>query len=859
MSLMKTLQMFVCSALTALMVACGPSTAPTVDTGNTGGGTVITPAGNALSLDRIQGILSAAESHGGTLTLYNGYTKDGHGFLTELVSAQVGVDGSVNLPLTNVPPSQEFDSFLGGSCTFKGKTEGGTGKVAFYLQSELDASQGDPVGDVSETVAGSGGKVLVLRVYADSPQTYRGIYTCSSGSVTTFDVALRKGWNALTYSATSATAASVLSAPVDIRTELTLEKYTPKVAIFFGTPALNLKAGESVTTNATFYQIGAISGKIDLSTDVAGVSVEPASVTLTPLGTQGVNARDLFGSVAQTPKALHVLSVGAQKLTASLTFRAGSDANGFNGSMNVLASQGGKAVGKQSVPLSLVTPKVLIQTTGSQDVTVERGRTADISFNVTATGFYKGDAQVSLTDLPAGITASTISLTFTGTKDSESQAVVLKVSASGSATLGLTPVRAVVTAAGKVSQADVRLSVPAPAVSAAFDQSDYGFVYAGQQKTVSLTLQSLHGYAGAINLNLGGLPAGVSAGPVAVQMRPYEQSKATFVIQSAGNAQGVRATLTVFATDLTAPVVRSTLEVRPAYLASVGADPLRVFAASEGVWLVNDSQSNGSPGQYRIAVRRQVGTKVVLTTTVFIDDIFSTVFNSPNGDLIILGNKQVVRLKDDGSVSTFTPLPDTQFSVSSGPAVVDQLNQLWFYTFRNGYQLIKVNLDSGAVENVRSESGNNGTIRLHRNLSGDIVYAVGLDGSQVRWFRASTGENRLLNLPVNTAAVTAYAVSQDGSLLIKTASSLLTLTLAGSTTSSQNTLNIDKMVFDGNQALWMSRKGNETVWKTDLQTQQTLALPVGSSGVNDAARGTGLWLISQESVGSNNVYLSLIP
>ena len=65
---------------------------------------------------------------------------------------------------------------------------------------------------------------------------------------------------------------------------------TARVAMFLDTTSIVLKAGESATVNATIYQNGGISGKLDLSTDVPGVTVEPASVTLPTLGTQSVRA-----------------------------------------------------------------------------------------------------------------------------------------------------------------------------------------------------------------------------------------------------------------------------------------------------------------------------------------------------------------------------------------------------------------------------------------------------------------------------------------------------------------------------------------------------------------------------------------
>lgn len=161
-----------------------------------------------------------------------------------------------------------------------------------------------------ETPVGGSATSTLVHVYADIAQTYKGTVRCVTPSSTysyRTDVQMVAGWNALITDGTISSDFSVVTAPAETWVRLSLSKLTAAVDIFLDTPNLTLTAGQSVTTNAIIYQIGDLSGKIDLSTDVPGVSVEPVSVTLPVLGTQSVSGQSLFDSLALTSRGLRPL------------------------------------------------------------------------------------------------------------------------------------------------------------------------------------------------------------------------------------------------------------------------------------------------------------------------------------------------------------------------------------------------------------------------------------------------------------------------------------------------------------------------------------------------------------------------
>jgi len=844
----------VTGAAIANFVAPAPVTAD-LSSGNGSATLTYTPlTGQVLALDKVQGTFGDPLAKGGVLGV----------FLSQsiLTSANVSADGSVTLPLTT-PPASELYSFLppaGSNCSYTGTGAGNTGKI-YDADLGLFSSQGDYLGDVLEVPQGSSTAVL-LHTYANSAQTYQGTITCANPSVRyVLNLQMATGWNALILDGDSNGNYTMTSAPADTRVRLELKKATAAVSMSLDTPSLTIKAGESVTANATFYQDGGISGKIDLSTDVPGLTIEPASVTLPALGTQNVKTRSLMDRVAITAQGPRPLKVGTQKLTTVLTFKAAADASSFNGSMNLIAKQGNSTVGKLPVALSLIVPSISAALPSGSSVTVERYQSVPLTIQITGQGFYKGAVQLALTGLPTGMTATTATVTFTGNTYTEQQSAQIVLTASGNAAVGSQNAQLTVTGGGKTTTSALTVQVPTPAYAISFPTSNSGYLYQGQSKSIDFTLQSVRGFSGPVTLKVQGLPQGVLAEPVTVQTPPNQKINGTFILQANSASTLGRTLISLSGVDMIESSSSTPIEIRPAVLSTLNNEPVKVTPAHDGFWMIGDAQAGIAQGQYVLPVKRINASGTILNTKLNIDSSSVNVLSSPEGDLILIGNSKVFRMNDDGTTVSFSPFSQVLFSLSSSPAVVDSQNKLWFYYFANGYQLFTLNLNSGELLSVRSENTNNGITQLYRNPVGDTIYVTGLDNGlqrQVRQFKTLSGENRLLSIGGANTFPSAYAVSADGGLWIKNDTSLINLSAAGTLSAVDNSSKADHMVFDGNQILWMTKKGGDTIWRFDPRTNQTMDVPVGSYVDSTPVSSGGLWVISLENSSSSNAYLSLL-
>ncbi|GGR05497.1 hypothetical protein [Deinococcus ruber] len=387
---MKKLPSFLSLTLAAALVACnsGPA-APD-------------PVGTPLVLDHIQGTLSDTLAAGLKIGV----------FLQSsiLTSATIGGSGAVDLPLT-VPPASEQGSFLpplGSSCTYNGLGVA-TGTVFATSDVVVYTSKSDVLGTVTEQPVGQPATAELLHVYANTPQSYQGTVTCSGSSTATkVNVQFAAGWNAVIVDYDANGNTTLNSAPTDTRVQLSLKRLTSSVAISLDTSSLSLRAGQSTTDNAVIRQGGGISGTLDLSTDVPGVTVTPASVSLPAINAQSVRSQSLLGIIGNGARGVGPLDVTAQQLATQLTFTAAADAAGYNGTMNLIAKQNGVEVGRQSVSLSLVAPGVSASFANSSyyGVSVGQGESIAIPVAVTSVNNYSGPVTVTLSGLPKGVNAA---------------------------------------------------------------------------------------------------------------------------------------------------------------------------------------------------------------------------------------------------------------------------------------------------------------------------------------------------------------------------------------------------------------------------------------------------------------------
>lgn len=407
-------------------------TAPAAQTADLSAGndsvtlTYTAAAGQALALDKIQGTLSDPLAPGNTLNVFFGNSV--------LASSKVGADGSVSLSLT-APPPASLNPFLppaGSSCSYTGALN--AGKVFVTDNVILNGSQGDAIGVVTERPVGGSSAASVLHAYADIAQNNQGTIACPGSSPVKVDVRLLPGWNVLIVDKDAGGTVTVVTASPDIRVQLELNKFPANVRIVLDAPSLTLKAGESVTVMATIFQRGGLSGKIDLSTDVPGVSVEPASVTLPVLGIQSVRGQSLFDSLALTSHGFSPLKVGTQRLDTLLTFKAAADAKGFTGTMTLLAKQNSQVVGQVGLELRLTAPGVSASFVNAYSgVSVARNETASVRIQVESVNGFSGPVTLGLSGLPVGVTAASRTVQVA---PGVSTSADLEVTASDTAALG---------------------------------------------------------------------------------------------------------------------------------------------------------------------------------------------------------------------------------------------------------------------------------------------------------------------------------------------------------------------------------------------------------------------------------------
>lgn len=337
-----------------------------------------------------------------------------------LVSA-IAADGTVNGLLPERPGTTY--PFIDNYCTFDIK---GTAANFNYTTANLRAytADDDLLGRIREyTLDGT----PAYRVYSDTAGHFEGTYTCPGDLPTRVDFTLRRGWN-VTVDITTATGYEWKSVTPDTHTTLTFFPATEALDVNFNDQStLNLRAGSSTPRGVRLAQTGGISGTVTLETDVPGVTVSPSTLTLPSYSAQGLKGSGSDGGLR------------AQGLSPVLTFIAADDAKKFNGQMNVVVKKNGVEVGRGTLySVSLVVPSITAYATGKfysygSAVPVAQNSTEIVPVFVRSVDGFNGTTTITLTGLPAGMTASTETVTLA---DGESRTVNITLNISSAVATG---------------------------------------------------------------------------------------------------------------------------------------------------------------------------------------------------------------------------------------------------------------------------------------------------------------------------------------------------------------------------------------------------------------------------------------
>ncbi|MBB5233096.1 hypothetical protein [Deinococcus budaensis] len=373
--------------------------------------------GTTLDPSRVRGTLDGWTFGTGDLKAYFSFGRTVVAASTPTITLSGNVDAGL-------PTPGQLSPFL-EDCTFTGQ------RSAPDFGSEMArgatySRQGDFLGFVTEQTTDGRD---VVRVYSDTAATFKGTAICPGSQRLDLDLRVVQGWNAFSIAEVSSGEyrydLRFRNLEAGARTTLTLDRARESVSVFFrDTSDLTLRAGKSATREVVFAQTGGLSGQVTLETNVPGVTVTPSTVTLPTLGTQGAGGRGLQALSA---------AVQPQALGAALTFSADENAASYSGPLTVIVKKGATEVGRGTLSsFRLTAPSVMANVPYGTSLSLARGETRGVTFSVFSQEFFSGTTTVTLSGLPAGVTASTETVTLA---ESGSAQVTVQVSASADAPL----------------------------------------------------------------------------------------------------------------------------------------------------------------------------------------------------------------------------------------------------------------------------------------------------------------------------------------------------------------------------------------------------------------------------------------
>lgn len=648
-------------------------TAPAAQTVTLDGDKTVTltyrPApGVALDPARLQGTLSGWTFGAGEVAAYFSWSDA----LLDLEPASVTAGGAINGVLPTPP---ELASLLNG-CTFSGERSVPDVDVEFP-EIRVFGANGDLLGTVTERTADGR---QVIRLYSSRAAIIQGTASCGTTTLD-LDLTLAQGWNAISEEpGTQGQPLRVRSVAPGTRVSLVFKREDEQVGILFEDfSEIALRAGESVSREATFVQVGGISGAVTLETNVPGVTVSPSTLTLPALGAQSLAAQGGGGQSA-------LARLAPQAVKTRLTFTAAANAPAYSGPLQITVKQGGRDVGSSTLPLRVTAPSVSVTVASQQmgGLFLSPGTTAGLKVNVSSVEGFSGSAAVTVSDLPAGVTAQPVTAQVTpGTTTT----VTIPLTVAEDAAPGTTTVRVSSPQAGPAQgpntvQLTVRparvaigpASVLAPSgegvwlVSAGgFDSATSTFrteltryvgLQAGAKATVPFSVGSLIALPGGDVLALGSedrvaritavgevtlmpRPAGLSAGVADAQGRVW------FVQRTAEGIGGYRSVLARWTPGAGSEAGEVTVVDDTRDYGSQGG---RLVASGDGKVLVF------LPTYSSAALRIDTQTGTVTPLGAEVSEQGGSVAISASGTVWFAQHSGLKRLNADGSLTTFNEL-----------------------------------------------------------------------------------------------------------------------------------------------------------------------------------------------------------
>lgn len=724
--------------------------------------------------------------------------------------------------------------------------------------------QGDLLGYIDEKIVAGPDSALpqatLNRLYSDRRFTYKGTCTFydSAGNpyTETVDVNIRRGWNTLVVSQ-EAKAFNTRNASSDDRIKLAFTSAEPRVVVALGDTNLNFVNSENVTVNAEMIQVGNYSGEISLSTDLPGLTVEPATLTLNPLPKVSAQA------AGSRPPHFSALSLRSQRLSAKLTFKYSGNENVYNRFFSLLVKDsGGKQVGQGNGLINVSRPGISVAVYGPE-LELAPSSTRSFPVSLTAVGNFSGEVTVSLSGLPAGVSApaSKVNLQYFGSTE-------LTLTSGATVKSGTYPLTITAQGGGKSATTTINLVVPKSSVSVSLENSSLA-VAQGEKATIGVTVQSRNGFSGSATVQLTGLPNGITSDPTTVVVTPNTTTTVRLPVTAAASATLGETQVTVTSPDLD-PQQSSygntfTLLVRPARTALGNNLSSILVAGNSGVWTLT-SNYNSSTYTTTSTFKHLVDGKVTSTATV--NGEINKAYSLSDGSILayhIYDTKAYV-INDTG-IQTITSRPSGLAGYYNSNAAVDDQGRLWFTQesasgAMSGYSLMSWNpvtstLKSYVTTNDLTYFGS----YIASNDGKHLVYQSSTSAD----FKidTSTGEMSSLGTNISTSPENA-ALKNDGVIYFTDyyGSSLKRLNLDGTITGFLEFNNINGVIGmdKGNDNyLWVSTYYG--VAKINLQTNAMTITKFDSISGKILLTEGGIGVLTTESINGNTgtqAYLTLV-
>jgi|GEM_PF-2007665 len=270
---------------------------------------------------------------------------------------------------------------------------------------------------------------------------------------------------------------------------------TPDFSIAISPGTLSINAGSSKTFSLQVSSVGSFSGTVAVSLAglPAGVSFSPATLSFAGAGTQTVTLTAAAGAAP------------VSNVTVTAT--------GVSGSLSHAATFTLSVLGPQSFTLAVSPATLSLPPGANQTVTVSS----------TAVNGFTGQISVTLSGLPAGITASITNFSLNA---GGSTTVILYASttASGTSTVTFTGTSGSLSASASLSVA-INTTPDFALQSGIFTGTG---VTAGSTATLSFGATSYNGFSSPITVTVSGLPGGVTASPSTFSIVPGASQSVTF-------------------------------------------------------------------------------------------------------------------------------------------------------------------------------------------------------------------------------------------------------------------------------------------------------------------------------------------